>query len=291
MMPSRSEQQMLDLILGVARADERVRAVILDGSRADANAPRDPLQDYDIIYAVTDVEAFRNNLAWIERFGELLILQLPNEMQSPPPDERKFPVYLMQFQDGNRIDLTILPLSLAGLERDSIRSVLLDKDGRIDLRAISDEHAYLPHPPSAKQFADCCNEFWWVSPYVAKGLWRNQIVYAHQMLDEYVRAQLNLMLKWYIAEKTGGKANPGKLGKYYQRYLEAPMWQLLQLTYADAAEEHIWQALFAAGDVFRQAAQHVAAQHGYTYPGDDDQRVTAFLQHLRTLDRNAASIH
>jgi aminoglycoside 6-adenylyltransferase len=291
MAPSRSEQQMLDLILGVARADERIRAVILDGSRADPDAPCDPLQDYDIIYAVTDVEAFRNDLAWIERFGELMILQLPNEMQSPPPAELNYPVYLVQFQDGNRIDLTILPLSLAGLERNSIRRVLLDKDVHIDQRAISDEHAYLPHPPGAKQFADCCNEFWWVSPYVARGLWRGQIVYAHEMLGGYVRDQLNLMLKWYIAEITGGKANPGKLGKYYQRYLDPATWQLLQSTYADAAEEHIWQALFAAGDVFRQTAQHVAGQHGYPYPAEDDRRVTAFLHHLHTLDRNAASIH
>ncbi|MFN3333480.1 MAG: aminoglycoside 6-adenylyltransferase, partial [Caldilinea sp.] len=60
----RSEQEMLDLILSVAEADEHIRAVIMNGSRTDPNAPRDIFQDYDIVYVVTDVAAFVNNPAW-----------------------------------------------------------------------------------------------------------------------------------------------------------------------------------------------------------------------------------
>ena len=37
----RSEREMYDLILGFARSDERVRGGILNGSRANTNAPRD----------------------------------------------------------------------------------------------------------------------------------------------------------------------------------------------------------------------------------------------------------
>ena len=48
----RSERQMYDLILGFAKTDERVRGVILNGSRANPNAPRDKYQDYDIVYVV-----------------------------------------------------------------------------------------------------------------------------------------------------------------------------------------------------------------------------------------------
>ncbi len=50
---------MFDLILDTARADERIRAVILNGSRANPNAPRDPFQDFDIVYLVTDSAALR----------------------------------------------------------------------------------------------------------------------------------------------------------------------------------------------------------------------------------------
>ncbi|MCX5973532.1 MAG: aminoglycoside 6-adenylyltransferase, partial [Coprothermobacterota bacterium] len=36
------------------------------------------------------------------------------------------------------------------------------------------EGSYFPQPPTAKAFADYCNEFWWVCPYVAKGLLESQ---------------------------------------------------------------------------------------------------------------------
>jgi aminoglycoside 6-adenylyltransferase len=287
----RNPQEMLDLILETARADERIRAVILDGSRADPSSPCDPFQDFDIIYVTTDVEFFRNNLDWIKRFGEIMILQLPNEMQNPPPDELNFPVYLMQFMDGNRIDLTIMPVGLAGLERNCIRRILLDKDGAIDSDSISDEKAYLPHPPTAKQFADCTNEFWWVSPYVAKGLWRSQIVYAHQMLDSFVREQLNLMLKWYIGMKTDGKEQPGKFGKYFQRWLEPELWGLLKTTYAGTSEDEIWQALFSMCTLFRRTAGQVATKYGFSYPSSEDARVSDFLKHIQQLDRKAEKIY
>ena len=84
----RSEQEMLDLIINTARNDERVRAVILNGSRVNPNAPKDFFQDYDVIYVVTEKESFWADPGWIKVFGELMILQLPDDMSDPPPTER-----------------------------------------------------------------------------------------------------------------------------------------------------------------------------------------------------------
>ena len=39
----RSEKEMYDLILGYANADENIRAVILNGSRANPNRKPDPV--------------------------------------------------------------------------------------------------------------------------------------------------------------------------------------------------------------------------------------------------------
>jgi hypothetical protein len=117
----RSEEEMLNLIVGTAQSDERIPAVIMNGSRLNPNAPRDPLQDYDIVYIVTDVAPFRDNYAWIARFGELMILQMPENMDDPPSANDGAFAYLMQFADGNRIDLTLYPLvKVEQLERDSL---------------------------------------------------------------------------------------------------------------------------------------------------------------------------
>lgn len=288
----RSESEMLDLILSVAQADERIRAVVLNGSRANPNAPRDFFQDFDIIYLVRgSSEPFRNNPAWIRRFGELMILQLPEEMGDPPASGNYDAVYLAQFMDGNRIDLSVYPLERwPELKKDSLSVLLLDKDGAIGLLPPADERSYLPQPPTAKAFADCCNEFWWVSPYVAKGLWRRELPYAKAMLDEFVREQLTKMLHWQIGAQTRFALNPGKGGKYFERYLAPEQWQLLLRTYSDGDYGHTWDALEAMGDLFRQAALFVAGRFGFEYPRGDDERVSDFLRRIRSLPPDAKEI-
>lgn len=288
----RSEREMLDLILNTARQDERIRAVIMNGSRADPGALGDIFQDYDIVYIVSDVNSFKNDPDWIDCFGERMILQLPDDMDDPPPTGGDHYAYLMQFSDGNRIDLGIFPAAkLNELEKDSLSALLLDKDGIVGPLPPADESSYLPKPPTAKQFADCCNEFWWVSPYVAKGLWREEITYAKVTLDRFVRDQLMKMLTWYIGVKTEFSINPGKFGKYYQKYLEPELWEMLLKTYADASYESNWEALFAAGELFRKIALQVADHFGYEYPTGDDERVSAHLRHVRSLPKDAKEIY
>src|SRR5258708_8892078 len=129
----RSESEMPHLIIETAREDDQIRAVIMNGSRANPNAPRDPFQDYDIVYLVKDVAPFWKNLEWIKRFGELMILQMPEDMQDPSPANDGGFIYLMQFMDGNRIDLSIYPVSdLETLESASDNIVLLYNSNLIE---------------------------------------------------------------------------------------------------------------------------------------------------------------
>lgn len=288
----RSEEELLALILDTARCDERIRAVIMNGSRANPNAPRDRFQDFDIVYLVADAGPFKHNLAWIERFGELMILQLPDEMDDPPPGANAGFAYLMQFSDGNRIDLGIYPISMLDeIDRDSLSVLLLDKDGLVKPFPPPNEADYLPKPPTAKAFADCCNEFWWVCPYVAKGLWREELLYARHMLDPLVRDELMKMLTWHIGVQTQFSINPGKLGKYFQRYLAPELWDMLLKTYAGPGYEDTWEALFTMGDLFRSAALPVAEHFGFEYPAGDGERVRAHLRHVRSLPRDALEIY
>jgi len=287
----RTEQEMMNLILDFARGDERVRAVILNGSRANPDAPRDFFQDFDIVYVVTDDAPFKQDRAWMRSFGDLMIYQVPEEMGDPVKESSTgIFAFLMQFTDGNRIDLTFHPLQrLSELGRDSLSVLLLDKDGIIEPFPPPHEGDYLPRPPAQRSFADCCNEFWWVSTCVAKGLWREEITYARAMM-EICRAQLFAMLRWYIGIRTDFRVNPGKEGKYFRKYLEPAEWERLLATYADADEQHTWDALFAMTDLFRKAAQAVAQHSGLTYPQGDDDRVSAFLRRVRALPHTATSL-
>lgn len=288
----RTEQEMLELIIKIARNDDRIRAVIMNGSRTNPNAPRDIFQDFDIVYLVTDVTPFKDDPTWIKRFGELMILQMPEAMQEPPPQNDGSFSYLMQFTDGNRIDLGLFPIAkLNELGKDSLSLLLLDKDELFQPFPPPNENDYLPRPPTAKAFADCCNEFWWVCPYVAKGLWREEIIYAKYMFDQAIREQLMKMLTWYVGMKTQFSCSPGKFGKYLQQYLAPEHWTMLQQTYADASYENTWEALYTVCDLFRLIASQVAAHFGFEYPQGDDERVSAHLNYVRLLPKNAIEMY
>lgn len=103
----RSEKEMIDLILDTARKDERIRAVYMNGSRTNPNAPKDLFQDYDIVYVVRETLPFIKDTTWIDRFGERLYMQLPEQtglLLGYEADLANCYGWLMQFTDGNRID-------------------------------------------------------------------------------------------------------------------------------------------------------------------------------------------
>ncbi|MGW8959208.1 aminoglycoside 6-adenylyltransferase [Paenibacillus sp. NPDC055715] len=174
----RSEHEMLHTILQFAQEDEQVRAVIMNGSRANPHAPQDIFQDYDVVFLVSSVDSFVQDRRWINSFGELIIMQTTDENMKPVPISHDRFAFLMLFTDGNRIDLTLYPAdNIANLERDSLSVLLLDKDGLVEPFPPPSLQDYMTLPPTFQTFANSCNEFWWVSTYVAKGLWRQELPY------------------------------------------------------------------------------------------------------------------
>ncbi len=288
----RNEQEILELILNTAKNDDRIRAVIMNGSRTNHNAPRDIFQDFDILYLVTEVDSFMEDPTWINRFGELMILQMPEMMQDPPPLNNGSFTYLMLFTDGNRIDLSLFPIAkLNQLENDSLSVLLLDKDSLFQPFAPPSESDYLPRPPTAQAFSDCCNEFWWVCPGVAKGLWREEITYAKHILDRFVREQLMKMLTWYVGMNTKFSRSPGKFGKYLKQYLEPELWEMLKKTYSNSDYETTWEALSTMCNLFRIVALRIAEHFGFKYAYGDDEKVSAHLHHVRLLPKNAKEMY
>ncbi|MBN2909605.1 aminoglycoside 6-adenylyltransferase [Polycladomyces sp. WAk] len=288
----RSEKEMLDLILNFANDDKRIRAVILNGSRANPNAPRDLFQDYDIMYIVSSVDDFVQDRSWINTFGELIMMQTPDEKVFPPPDpnDGSF-AFLMLFTDGNRIDLTFYPAdNISELRLESTSLLLLDKDGILEPLPPASDKDGVPAPPAEKEFQDCCNEFWWITTNIAKGLWRKELPYVKYMYDRPARDALNAMLSWYIGTQTGFSVDTGKFGKYFEKYLDPKRWKAFVQTFPDGEYDNIWQSLFVMCDLFRETAIEVALHFGFPYPYDDDRRVTDYLKRVRVLPRDAESI-
>ena len=125
----RTEKEIYDLVLNFAFQDERIRIVTLEGSRTNVNIPKDNLQDYDITFFVIDMGEFLKSDDWLSVFGNRIMMQKPEDMELFPPEEKGFS-YIMLFDDGVKIDLTLLPVSMLEeyLTRDKLVKIMLDKD-------------------------------------------------------------------------------------------------------------------------------------------------------------------
>ncbi len=278
----RSEQEMMQLVLDFASADERIRAVTLEGSRTNKNIPPDSFQDYDISYFVTDMEAFKRNEQWLDTFGKRIIMQKPEDMELFPPTLGNWFSYLMLFEDGNRIDLTLIPVHEIGAyfeQSDGLVELLLDKDNRIQHEVVADDRRYWIRQPTARQFDDCCNEFWWVSTYVVKGLARREILFAIDHMNDIVRPNLLRMIAWQIGSERGYTFSLGKNYKFIDRHLPTDDWKQLLSTYSMTDYAEMWKSLGSCYAMFRQYSSAVAAKFGYAYP-DYDKAITKYTENI-----------
>lgn len=288
----RTYNEMMNLLLGVAESDERIRAVCMNGSRTNPNARKDPFQDYDIVYIVRNVHSFVSDTGWIDRFGERIIMQTPEKMTLIPPESDGTFAYLMLFTDGNRIDLTLCPLERRTTwnQGDRLSVVLLDKDGALPPLPAPTDRDYWVQEPNQNLFSDCCNEFWWVSTYVAKGLWRQEFTYAYDHLN-VIRAMLLRMLEWAVGIENEFRVSVGKHGKYLEQYVDKERWQLFLSTFPRPTYEDMWRALLAMAHLFEELAQEVAACFSFDYPHTDAEKVKTYLQHIKALPQEATDIY
>lgn len=283
-----------DLLLEIEsliEEDPRIRAAVLQGSRADPRAELDALSDYDVALFVRELEDFARDRSFLDRFGPVLLLQTPEEMDEPPPLGDGRVVYLVQFADGDRLDLT-LHSAEAHSTRDSrppllesMTRVLVDRDGMLaDLPEPSDAD-FRPTPPTVKAFDDCCNELWWVSLQVAKALWRRQLVHAKSLIEGPLRAQLMRMLLWCFGVRTGFARASDKGGRRLREVLGPDLDEELVATYAGADFDDLWASLDAIGRLFGACGREVAAALELAYPEDVEAHVAARLAHVRRMSR------
>lgn len=166
----RTDQEMLELILKTAET-VKVEAVALSGSRTNDQVQKDEFQDYDVVYVVDDLDNLTSDLAWLDSFGTRMI-----EQHNVLGNRR---LYLMLFEDGNRIDLTLCPKEhiQEWVDSEATYTVLVDEKDLFESYSPSPQR-FWTSPASETDFEKAYNEFWWVSAYVVKGICRKQVIYA-----------------------------------------------------------------------------------------------------------------
>lgn len=278
----RTEQEMMNMLIDFARKDDRIRLVTLEGSRTNKNIPADPFQDYDISYFVTEMASFKENDQWLDAFGNRIMMQKPEDMELFPSELGNWFSYLMLFEDGNKVDLTLIPIDETEqyfADSDGLVEILLDKDELIKQEVLPSDRQYWTRKPSAREFDDCCNEFWMVSTYVVKGLARKEILFAIDHLNEIARPNLLRMMAWQIGCEKGFTFSVGKNYKFIDRYLPKEDREALLSSYNENGYPQMWESLFTCYELFRKYSKAVAENLEYPYP-DYDEAITKYAEHI-----------
>ncbi|MBD5495709.1 MAG: aminoglycoside 6-adenylyltransferase [Lachnospiraceae bacterium] len=284
----RTEKEMHDLILGIAKNDVRVKAVYMNGSRTNDNVPNDIFQDYDIVYVVDDTKSFIEDKDWINLFGEILYMQYPDESPYFPSDKENSYGYLMQFADGTRIDLTVQSVNYAlqHIHDDKLCKILLDKEKILPEIEASTDCRYWVKKPTKEQYLAVCNEFWWCTNNIAKGLWRGEFPYVQDMTNYHVRTQLVTMLNWKVGILTDWSVSTGKSSKYLYKWLSESEWKMFLSTYFDCNIDNAWKSVFGMCELFEIVSKYVGEKFGWEYNEKEGKAALSFLEYVHKLSEN-----
>lgn len=252
----RTETEMLDVILQTAK-NLKVEAVAMSGSRTNPKDSKDEFQDYDLVYIVEDLDNLTSDLSWLNQFGKRII-----EQEVGFSHRRLF---LMLFEDGNRIDLTLFSKVhiKEWVESEANFIVLEDPKGLFAPHSPTPQR-YWTSPASAIEFEKACNEFWWVSAYVVKGICRHQVIYATDHLYGICQQELLKILAWQVASDRG-KVDIGKNYKYLFNYLPAEKEKQFSNLLDFSSLDKITKSLLATMNFFHKEAQAFSLKTGFHY--------------------------
>ncbi|WP_248925529.1 aminoglycoside 6-adenylyltransferase [Paenibacillus hamazuiensis] len=282
----RNEQEVLAQLVQFAEQDANIRCVIINGSRMNPNAPKDFMQDYDVDFYMADLKnhPYNADRSWIDGFGEQVVVQYEYF-------EDGSSIYMMQFEDSVRIDLSFKDIrNIQEVYDDSLCKVLLDKDNlNLNLPEPSDR-SYLIKRPSKELWDLHIVELWWLQVYIAKELWRDEIPRVKTLYDQYFMESLRYLLEWHIGINHDWNVNTGSTGKWFKRFLEPDIYDEYISLYVGADPEEQWNKLFQAGTFIRKIGIPLAGRLGFEYPHEEDRRVTAYIEKVRKLPLDAQSL-
>ncbi|HZS91078.1 MAG TPA: aminoglycoside 6-adenylyltransferase [Chloroflexota bacterium] len=293
MIVSHDPRDVVRRLVEWANGKDAVRAMLLTSTRANPHAPVDVFSDYDVVLVVEDIRPFFEDRSWLQDFGQVLVVYW-DPIEPDPEYGIEQTGNVTYYADGLHIDFRLWPVALAQriaqapdlpARLDDGYAVLVDKDHLLTGLRPPTYRTYIPARPSEETYQTMIQDFFSDAPYVAKCLWRDELLPAKWCLDYDMKyIYLLPMLEWRMERDHGWSVPTGNMGKGLKKRLPPEIWSELEATYAGADIAENWEALFRTMALFRRVALDVAADLGYTYPLDLDLRVTAYVQAMKDVD-------
>ncbi len=73
---------------------------------------------------------------------------------------------------------------------------------------------------------------------------------------------------------------------FFKQYLAPELWKRIEATFSGSDTDDNWRALQAYTEIGRELGLAIAAQLGYDYPHQLDERICAYLDDVKALPRD-----
>jgi aminoglycoside 6-adenylyltransferase len=119
-----------------------------------------------------------------------------------------------------------------------------------------------------------------------KGLFRNEITYAKEMLETVVRPQFMKMIEWKIGNENHFSVSVGKAGKLMYKYLTKEDYARVLQTYSDFDIENNWKSLFIMTELFRQISTELSLKLKFDQNKKEQENTINYLKHRYDEQKN-----
>jgi aminoglycoside 6-adenylyltransferase len=267
-----------------AQAEDDLRAAIVVGSRTRSDHPADEWSDLDVILFLRRPEQYIARTDWIEAFCPLWLSVVQKTVAGEP--ER-----LVVFEGGYQTDfvfndcavLQMVPQMLeSGNIPDTIRRgvrVLVDKEDA--LTRVPPPMPVAPQqPPSADEFAETGNRFWFNAVYASHQLARGDLVF-YKSCESGLRWGLLQMLEWHARAVHGWDFDTWHGGRYTRDWLDPEIYAALADTYGGLDQHTGWDNLCSLTTLFARFESEVAERLDYQVPKDKREKVLTLFAEMR----------
>lgn len=279
--------ELLDRFTAWAAGNDAIRAAILIGSRARSDRPADAWSDIDLLVFTSDVASLRDDGAWVEAMGPVVLTYLEPTEVAPEIVERR-----ALYRSGQDVDYVLLPVEMlallgnepadsavaprkplvAGILRRGQR-VLMDKDDRLgDLDALV-ALAPKPRSPDAGELANVIKDFWYHALWTARKLRRGETLMALGCCDVGMKDKLLTVARWH-AQVSGGR-DTWHQTRFFEEWADPRLVADLRGCYAHYDPADIARALGATMRAFDWIARETADRLAFAYPDDAVHWITA----------------
>jgi aminoglycoside 6-adenylyltransferase len=286
-----SYEDLLERILGWARKEDLVRALVVLGSRARVTNPADQWSDLDLLMAVKDTTPFLHKSEWL---GSIAPYELTFVEPTTVAGQRERRVL---FDGMFEVDFAVFPVDALVLLVGSLGDgpppdflfdvfgrgyrVVLDKDGleekfRPALSGLEGSRPVRP-PPSGEEYMEVVNDFLYHAVWTAKHIMRGELFWAKRSLDCHMTPLLLRMLEWHAKAMHSQDYDTWFSGRFLERWADPGAIAELRESSSRYEGTELRSGLRAMFALFQRLAVETSERTGLPYPRSASQRIGEWL--------------